>query len=131
MFVVEIPTILKYTFLIHFIVCMFFGFLFFLSPEFYHDVTAWPFFDPTTARVMGSGFIAIGIASLFGYRAASWEEVKIVVICDIVFTLFGLLSMVWMMIVHTTIPALAGWFNAALFGLFFVLFLYSYYVATR
>ena len=110
---------------------MIFGFLFFLSPEFYVDATAWPFLDPAAGRVMGSAFLGFGFAALFGYRAASWEEVKIVVICDIVFTLFGLLSMVWMMIVHTDIPALAGWFNAALFGLFFVLFLYSYYVATR
>ena len=127
----EISNILKYTFLLHFIVCMIFGFLFFLSPEFYRDVTAWPFFDPTTARVMGSGFLGFGFASLFGYRAASWEEVKIVVIGDIVFTLFGVLSMVWMMAVHTTIPLLAGLFNTSLFAIFFVLFLYSYFVATR
>jgi hypothetical protein len=110
---------------------MIFGFLFFLSPEYYADVTAWPFFDPTTARVMGSGFLAVGIASLFGYRTASWEEVKIVVICDLVFTLFGMLSMVWMMAVHATIPMLAGLFNTSLFAIFFILFLYSYFVATR
>ncbi|MFW9804355.1 MAG: hypothetical protein ACFFFC_16985 [Candidatus Thorarchaeota archaeon] len=127
----EMPSILKYVFLLHFIVCMIFGFLFFLSPEFYADATAWPFFDPVAARVMGSGFLAIGIASLFGYRAASWEEVKIVVICDMVFTLFGMLSMVWMMVLHTTIPALVGWFNTSMFVLFFILFLYSYYIATR
>jgi len=130
-FVVEIPSILKYTFLLHFIACIIFGFLFFLSPEFYVDVAAWPFLDPAAGRVMGSGFLGFGFAALFGYRAASWEEVKIVVIGDIVFTLFALVSSVWMMIVHTTIPILAGAFNASLFALFFVLFLYSYYVATR
>jgi len=110
---------------------MIFGFLFFLSPEFYVDATGWPFLDPAAGRVMGSAFLGFGFAALFGYRAASWEEVKILVIGDIAFTLFALLSMVWMMIVHTTIPVLAGLFNVFLFGFFFVLFLYSYYVATR
>ena len=127
----DIHNVLKYTFLLHFIACMIFGFLFFLSPEFYVDVTGWPFLDPSAGRVMGSAFLGFGFAALFGYRAASWEEVKILVIGDIVFTLFALLSMVWMMIVHTTIPMLAGLFNVFLFGLFFVLFLYSYYAATR
>ena len=108
-----------------------FGFVFFLAPEFYVDAVAWPFLDPAAARVMGSAFIAFGITSLFGFRAASWEEVKLVVIGEIVFTLFGLLSMVWVMAVHATIPALIGWLYALLFALFFVLFLYSYFVATR
>jgi hypothetical protein len=120
---------LKYTFLIHFIVSIVFGFVFFLIPEFYSDVVGWPFLDPAAARGLGSAFIAFGITSLFGFRAASWEEVKLVVIGEIVFTLFGLLSMVWVMVVYTTIPALLGWLYALLFALFFVLFLYSYFTA--
>ncbi len=127
----EMPTILKYTFLIHFIVSIIFGFVFFLIPEFYSDAVGWPFNDPAATRGLGSAFIGFAITSLFGYRATSWEEVKIVVIGEIVFTLFGLLSMVWMMVVHATIPALFGWLYAILFAVFFVLFLYSYFVATR
>ena len=124
------PSILKYTFLLHFIVSMIFGFLFFLSPEFYVSATAWPFLDPAAGRVMGSAFLGFGFAALLGYRAGSWEEVKIIVIADIIFTLFSLVSMVWMMVIHATIPVLAGAFNAFLFALFFVLYLYSYYVST-
>ena len=125
----EIPSILKYTFLIHFILSIIFGFVFFLIPEIYSDAAGWPFNDPAATRGLGSAFIGFAITSLFGYRAASWEEVKIVVLGEIVFTLFGLLSMVWVMVVHTTIPALLGWFYALIFALFFVLFLYSYFVA--
>jgi hypothetical protein len=95
------------------------------------DATAWPFLDPVAGRVMGSAFLGFGFAALFGYMAASWEEVRIFVIGDIIFTLFALVSMLWMMVVHTTIPMLAGLFNAFLFALFLVLYLYSYYVATR
>lgn len=123
------PNILRYTFILHFLVSMVFGFLFFLSPETYTAATGWPFFDPVAGRVMGSAFLALGFASLYGYRAATWEEVKIVVIADIIFTLLSIICNVWMMIVHTTIPVLVGWFNVSLFAFFFVLFLYSYYLA--
>jgi hypothetical protein len=123
----EISNILKYTFLFHFIVSIVFGFVFFLIPEFYSDAVGWPFTDPAATRGLGSAFIGFAITSLFGYMANSWEEVKLVVIGEIVFTLFGLLSMVWVMVAYTTIPALLGWFYALLFALFFVLFLYSYF----
>ena len=127
----EIPTILRYTFLLHFIVCIIYGFLFFVSPEFYVDFTGWPFLDPVAGRVLGSTFIGYGLAALFGFRATTWEEVKIIVLADITWGIFGTISMVWMMIVHTTIPAIAGWMNAAIIGIFLLLFLYSYYAATR
>jgi hypothetical protein len=48
-----------------------------------------------------------------------------------VFTLLGMVSSLWMVLVHATIPALWGWFNVLLMALFFVLFLYSYYISTR
>jgi hypothetical protein len=128
---VENPTFLKYVFLLHFIACMIYGFLFFLSPEFYVDATGWPFLDPAAGRVMGSLFIGFGVASLLGYRAASFEEVKIIVIADITWGIFAGISMVWMMLVHTTIPALAAGFNVLVVIIFVLLFLYAYFKATR
>lgn len=127
----EIPTVLKYTFILHFIVCMIYGFLFFLSPEFYVDLTGWPFLDPVAGRVLGSTFIGIGLAALLGYRAATWEEVKIIVLADITWGVLGTISVIWMMIVHATIPAVAGWMNTGIMGIFSLLYLYSYYVTTR
>ena len=125
-----IPNVLKYTFILEFIVGMAYGFLFFLSPEFFVDSTGWPFLDPVAGRIMGSLFIGFGAAALFGYRAASWDEVKIVVLANIVWGIFGVISMFWMMIAHPTIP-IVGWFNTGMICLFTVLFVYSYYVATR
>jgi hypothetical protein len=81
--------------------------------------------------VMGAGFLGFAITSLFGYMASTWEEVRIVVLGEIVFTLLGMVSSLWMILVHATIPALWGWFNVLLMALFFVLFLYSYYISTR
>ncbi len=122
----EIPSILKYIFLLHFIVAMIFGVWFFLGVEIYGDLVGWPWMDPVSGRIMGSMLIGYGVASILGYRATSYEEVKILVIAEIVWCLFALISQLWMIIVYPTIP-LAGWLNVALFGIFFVLFLYVYY----
>jgi len=123
---VEIPSILRYIFLLHFIVAMIFGVWFFLGVEIYGDLVAWPWMDPVSGRIMGSMLIGYGVASILGYRATSYEEVKILVIAEIVWCLFALVSQLWMIIVYPTIP-LAGWLNVSLFGVFFVLFLYVYY----
>jgi len=123
---VENPTILRYIFLLHFIVAMIFGVWFFLGVEIYGDLVAWPWMDPVSGRIMGSLLIGYGVASILGYRATSYEEVKILVVAEIVWCLFALISQLWMIIVYPTIP-LAGWLNVSLFGIFFVLFLYVYY----
>ena len=118
---------LRYTFLINFIVCLIFGVLFFLSPEYVATATGWPFVDPTAGRIMGSMFLGWAFASLFGYRATDWSEVKIIVIGTIIWCLFGTVSMIWMMVIHPTIPVLVGGFYVFLMVLFFILFLYAYF----
>lgn len=122
-----ISNTLKYIFLINFIVCIIFGVIFFLSPEYISSATGWPFLDPTAGRIMGSMFLGYGLASLCGYRATDWSEVKIIVIANIIWCLFGSVSMVWMMAIHPTIPVLVGGFYVFLMVLFFILFLYAYY----
>lgn len=122
----EFPNILKYTFLLHFIACLIFGLIFFLSPEIYVDVMAWPFLDPYAGRVMGSLFLGFAIASFLGYQASTWEEVKILVFANIVWTLLGTIAMLWMIIVYPAAPILVSGFEMVLCALFFVLFLYSY-----
>ena len=125
----EIPTYLKYIFLLHFIACVIFGILFFFVVEFYVSAVGWPFLDPAAGRVIGAMFLGYSMASLFGYRAASWEEVKIVVIGHITWTLLAATGMTWMIIAHPTIPVLAGWLNVLISAIFFVLFTYSYFKA--
>ncbi len=127
----EIPTFLRYIFLLHFIACAVFGVLFLFGTEFYVSAVGWPFLDPAAGRVIGSLFLGFTVASLLAYRAASWEEVKIIVIADIAWTFIAAVSISWMMIAHPTIPALAGWFDVILSVVFFVLFLYSYLKMAR
>ena len=121
-----ISNTLKYIFLIHFLVSVFYGVMMFLSPEFYQGLISWPYLDPVTGRLMGAAFLGFAFTSLFGFRAADWAEVKIVVIGEMVFTLFGAIASLWMVLVDSSIP-IAGWLHVGLTGLFFILFLYAYY----
>jgi tryptophan-rich sensory protein len=108
---------------------MIFGLVFFLSPEIYVDVVAWPFLDPYAGRVMGSLFLGFGVASLLGYKASTWEEVKILVLADIVWGIFVTISMIWMIIVYPSAPILVAGFELILAAFFVVLFLYCYFKA--
>jgi len=126
----EISKILKYTFILHFIVSMVFGLWYFVSIESWADLTNWPFMDPTSGRVMGAMMIGFGITSLLGYRASTWEQVEIVVLGEIIWEILAIIGMSWMMIIHTTIPA-SGWFLVGLLTIFTILFSYSYYLAKR
>ena len=126
----EVASFLKYIFLLHFIVSIVFGFFFFLGIEIYVDLMSWPFLDPVAGRVMGAMLIGFGVSSFLGYKAASWEEVKIIVLAEIIWCLIATIAQIWMFIAYPALP-LAGWLNLALFGIFFILFAYAYYVATR
>lgn len=117
---------LKYIFLIHFIVCLIFGISFFLSPEYISTMTAWPYLDPVAGRVIGAMFLGYGFASFFGYRATDWSEVKIIVIADIVWCLFASIAFVWMMAVDATLPIMAVGLYLSLCVIFFILYLYAY-----
>ena len=119
-----VSSILKYTFLLHFLVTIFFGLAYFLIPDIFLAMIAWPL-EVSMSRVFGAVFIGVAIASLYGFRAESWDRVEIVVLMEIVLTLFGLIAMIWNMLTILTLP-LIGWAFAGLFGLFFILFLYSY-----
>lgn len=121
-----ISNTLKYIFLIHFLVCLVFGILFFVSVEYVVTMTGWPFLDPVAGRVVGSMFLGWAFGSLFGYRATDWSEVKILVIGDITWCLFASVAFVWMMVVHATLPIMVVGLYLSLSALFFILFLYAY-----
>ena len=120
-----ISSVLKFTFILHFLLAIILGLAYFLIPgSVLWMMIGWPI-EAATDRVVGALFIGLGISSLFGFRAESWEKVEIVVLMEIVLTFFGLIAMITNMLITPTLPVI-GWAFTGLFGLFFILFLYSY-----
>lgn len=123
----EIPNILKYAFILHMIVAFVLGAWFFIAPNTWVDLIGWPYYDPSVDRVMASLMIALGVTSLLGFKADSYDKVEIVVIGEIVYGLLGTIAMLWFMVTEPTAP-LIGWALAGLPLLFLILFGYSYYI---
>ena len=122
----EIPSILKYTFLIHMIVAFVLGAWFFIAPNTWVDVVSWPYYDPSVDRVMASLMIGLGVTSLLGFKADSYEKVEIVVIGEIVYSILATIGMLWFML--TEVAPVIGWALAGLPVLFLILFGYSYFI---
>jgi len=126
----EIPTVLKYAFIIHMLVAFVLGAWFFIAPNTWVDLVGWPYYDPSVDRVMASLMIALGVTSLLGFKADSYEKVEIIVIGEIVYGILGTIAMVWFMLSEPTAPMI-GWALAGLPVLFLVLFGYSYFIAKK
>ena len=80
---------LKTTFLIHAIVALVFGIVLYLVPGTFLDLVGWKAFDGNMSRAFAAALLALAVSSWFGYRAARWEEVRIVVQMEIAFTVLG------------------------------------------
>jgi hypothetical protein len=119
----EIPSFAKYVFLLGFIVSLIFGAWYFISPESWADFTGWTP-EYSTTRIMGSVLLMLAIAALFAYRAETWKEVELYVLMIIVWTILGIVGMLWNF-ATLTIPVF-GWINTGLLAMFFVLYLYIY-----
>jgi len=127
---VEIPEILKYTFLLHMVIAIGLGIWYFIAPNTWVDLVSWPYFDPSVDRVMASLMIGLGVTSLLGYRADSIEKVEIIVIGEIICCLLSTVGMIWFMLSEAA-PPMIGWALTGIMALLLVLFAYSYYVAKK
>lgn len=125
-----IPSILKMTFLLHMIVAFVLGLWYFIAPNTWVDLVSWPYYDPSVDRVMSALMIGLGVTSLLGYRAESFEKVEIIVVGEIVCCLLSTIGMVWFMLGETA-PPMIGWLLTGIMALLLVLFAYSYSVAKK
>ena len=80
---------LKTTFLIHAIVALVFGIALYVVPGIFLGLVGWKDFDGNISRALAAALLALAVSSWFGYRAARWEEVRIVVQMEIAFTVLG------------------------------------------
>jgi len=120
----QIPKGLKITFLVHFIMAVIFGAGFLLIPEMVTGMLGARAMEPSTFRLVGAAMLAFGTSSWLAYRQTLWDRVKIVVQVEIVWTLLGVLAMLWGL-TFEGLPA-ADWTNVLILGAFAIAFTYFY-----
>jgi divalent metal cation (Fe/Co/Zn/Cd) transporter len=120
----QIPYGLKITFLVHFVVAVVFGAGFLLIPEMLTEMLGARAMEPSTFRLVGAAMLAFAASSWLAYRHPVWEKVKIVVQIEIVWTVLGVLAMLYGLIFEG-LPA-ADWMNVVILGAFAVAFIFFY-----
>ena len=111
---------LRITFILHAIVAFIFGLGLLAAPGQFLDIFGWQPVDPLMTRMLGAAMLALGWGSVRGYRAASWDEVEILVEVEAAFTVLAAVGLlrhlliaswpwyVWMIFAIFTIFA-ASW----------------------
>jgi hypothetical protein len=120
----QIPYGLKITFLVHFVVAVVFGAGFLLIPDMLTGMLGARTVEPSTFRLVGAAMLAFAASSWLAYRQPVWEKVKIVVQLEIVWTILGVLAMLYGLIFEG-LPA-ADWMNVVILGAFAVAFIFFY-----
>jgi hypothetical protein len=115
---------LKITFLIHAIVALVFGLLLYLQPGLWARMINWTPFDGAMTRIYGAALLALAVSSWFGYRAARWDEVRILVLMEIALTVLSTVGGLWGLLFRGA-PAF-GWVCVVIWVVFVVAWIYFY-----
>ncbi len=119
---------LKTLFLVHFILGVIFGLINLLIPEIFLGLVNWPVKDPAVyafLRVSGAAVLGFSIGSWFGYNAVTWEQVRIVVITELVWPVLGALVTL-LALVTGAFPA-SAWIQFVILAGFAVAFWIYYF----
>ena len=120
----QISTGLKATFLVHAILGTIFGLIYLLIPDMFGSWISWPAQELTLYRLVGAAILGFAASSWLAYRETAWENVRIVVLAEIVWTILGALAMAWGMVV-LGLPAI-GWVLVVILGGFAIAFSFFY-----
>ena len=115
---------LKRTFILHAVLGLGFGLIYLLLPEAWGQLINWPVLDPTPFRLIGAVMLALGLSSWLAYQARTWEQVKIIVQLEIIWTVLATLVMVYGLL-FVDLPVF-GWLYVATFGGFALAFSWFY-----
>lgn len=119
--------VLKYTFLVHFIVALAYGLGYFFIPDVIMDITDWPIADIYVVRTLGAAFIGIGCTSILSFFENSWEKVKITLQLELIWLVLGIAGGFWTLLGPVEYPlfALVG---PLMLLIFLIGFGYSYHL---
>jgi uncharacterized protein YjeT (DUF2065 family) len=118
------PAGLKTLFLVHFIVALVFGLLFFVFPSVWGSLAGSPVTSHELYRMIGAAMLAFGASSWLAYRAKGWESVRILVVTEIVWTALGALVTLYYLI-RWAFPPLY-WLTAVVLAAFAMAFAWFY-----
>ncbi len=83
---------LKLTFLFHGVVATVFGLALLLVPRLLADLASWTPFDPLMTRIAGTALLALALGSWIGFFSAGWDQVRVIVLAEVLFTVVGALA---------------------------------------
>ena len=119
----KISSGLKTTFLLQAILGAIFGLVYLFIPVRMGELVDWLINDPEPFRVIGAAILAFTAASIWAYRATTWEAVKIIVQTFIVWKMLVTLVILYGVLL-AGLPAFA-WGNVVLevgFAIAFIVF---------
>ena len=114
----------KILFMVFSIVLLLFGIWFFLAIESWVTLFSWPYLDPIAGHYIGGFSIAMGIIGILTYKVVDWERFEILVIFIILWLLFGLIAMIWGIILT---PSVGGILMVVLHAIFLIGFVFFYF----
>jgi O-antigen/teichoic acid export membrane protein len=120
----EITKIVKYIFLLHFIVGLVLGAFWFILPEYWSVLSGWPV-ETASGRIVGMATLVMAVGSFMAYMKMKWDNVEIYVVMELVFNILGAIGMVWN--IFTVALPIVAWVVVGLLGLFSILFLYVFF----
>ena len=120
----ELSNLAKYIFLFAFLIQIVFGVWYFIAPESWSTLTGWPL-ELGAGRALGAAIMALALGSLLAYRAASWEQVELFVIMQILWNILGIVAMLWAY--ATMALPVVTWLIVGLLALVLILFIYVYF----
>lgn len=119
---------LKTTFFIHFIITSVVGVQHVLAPRWWTDLAGMEITITVTWRIIGAAVIGFAVSSFLAYKAEFWEQVRIVVIMEIIWSVIAALVIIWGIFIEEVPPL--EWLNVALLICFAFLFTF-YFIKMR
>ncbi len=120
----EYGQLVRITFILHVIVGLVFGIGFLLVPDMLYPIFGLTFEDPN-ARTFGAMILGLTMGSILALMTKEWEQVKILVEIELIWTLVGPIVMIY----HMFTPPLYGsmmWGPILILLVLWVLFLIGY-----